>query len=102
MDEQAVRSEAQKHADATVAGDFKTAGSSLTEEAMAQAGGVMKQMPRNLTSGQVGEVTSDGEAFTVLINYSGTTKEGEEASATVESKWEDRGGAPKLSSMRVV
>ena len=102
MDEQAVRAEAQAHADATVAGDFKTAGSSLTEEAMAQAGDVMKQMPRNLSSGEVGEITQEGDAFTVLIAYSGTDKEGTPGSATVESRWEDRDGAPKLASMRVV
>lgn len=102
MDEQAVRTEAQTHADATVAGDFKTAGSSLTPEAMAQAGDVMKAMPRNLASGEVGRIASDGEAFTVLINYSGTTKEGAPASATVESRWEERDGAPKLTDMKVV
>ena len=102
MDEHAVRTEAQTHADATVAGDFKTAGSSLTEEAMAQAGDVMKQMPRNLATGEVGTITTDGEAFTVLINYAGTTKEGAPASATVESRWEDRDGVPKLASMKVV
>ena len=102
MDEQAVRAEAQSHADATVAGDFKTAGSSLTKEAMAQAGDVMKAMPRNLGSGEVGQISVDGDTYTVHINYSGTTKEGAPASATVKSRWEERDGAPKITSMEVL
>ena len=101
MDEQAVRAEAQTHADATVAGDFKTAGSSLTPEAMAQAGNVMKKLPRNLSSGQVSSVEADGDAFRVLIDYSGTANDGTPASATVESRWEDRDGSPKLADMKV-
>ena len=101
MDEQTVRAEAQSHADATVAGDFKTAGASLTPEAMAQAGDVMKQLPRKLSSGQVSSVEADGEAFTVLIDYSGTGKDGTPAAATVESRWEDRDGSPKLADMKV-
>ena len=101
MDENAVRTEAQAHADATVAGDFKTAGSSLTPEAMAQAGDVMKKLPRTLSSGQVTSVEADGDAFTVSIDYAGTDKEGSPASATVESRWEDRDGSPKLADMKV-
>lgn len=101
MDEHAVKAEAQTHAEATVAGDFKTAGSSLTPEAMAQAGDVMKQLPRNLSSGQVTSVEADGEAFTVVIDYAGTGKDGSPAAATVESRWEDRDGSPKLADMKV-
>lgn len=101
MDEEAVRAEAQIHADATVAGDFKTAGNSLTPEAMAQAGDVMKRLPRNLSSGQVSSVEADGEGFTVLIDYAGTGKDGSPAAATVESRWEDREGSPKLAGMKV-
>lgn len=102
MDQEAVRAEAQKHADATVAGDFKTAGSSLTPEAMAQAGEVMKKLPRNFTSGEVGAIEERGEGFSVMISYSGTAKDGSDASGTVESLWEERDGAPKIASMKVV
>ena len=45
MDEQALRNEAERHANATVAGDLKTAGSSLTQGAVAQAGGGVETTP---------------------------------------------------------
>lgn len=102
MDESSVRAEAQKHAEATVAGDFKTAGSCLTPEAMAQAGGVMKMLPRSLTSGAVTDVEAEGDAFIVTIAYGGTGADGSDASGTVRSRWEDRDGAPKLVDMEVV
>jgi hypothetical protein len=102
VDQEAVRAEAQKHADATVAGDLKTAGSSLTPEAMATAGAVMSKLPRNFSSGEVGKIEAQGDAFSVLISYAGTAKDGSDAAATVESIWEERDGAPKIASMKVV
>ena len=60
MDEAKVRAAAEEHANATVAKDFKTAGSTLTKEAGAQAGGVMKAMPGELTGCAIKDVSSAG------------------------------------------
>lgn len=98
MDENDVRNEAERHANATVAGDFKTAGSSLTEAAMAQAGGVMKAMPGKLTACEVTTVDAGAEgSFAADIRYTG-----ENGSVTVRSTWGEVDGAPKITNMEVL
>ncbi|HVF53272.1 MAG TPA: hypothetical protein VNC78_06645 [Actinomycetota bacterium] len=96
MDESSVRADAQTHADATVAGDFKVAGSYLTSEAAAQAGGVMKQMPRDLNACEVTTVQPADDGYLVEIRY-----RGESGEAVVESRWADRDGAAKIVGLQV-
>lgn len=96
MDAEVVRKEAQIHAEATVAGDFKTAGSSLTPEAMALAGGVMKQMPANLSACEIAEVEGSGDEVVVNIVYKG------DGETTVASRWADRDGSPKIVDLKVL
>lgn len=97
MDEAAVRTAAQEHAEATVAKDFKTAGSTLTPEAMAQAGDVMKEMPGELTGCEITAVESSGGQTVVTIAYRGS-----EGETTVRSTWGDVGGRPMITALRVV
>ena len=97
MDEATVRRHAQSHADATVAGDLKAAGGDLDKTAYAAAGEVMKQLPRELESGEVTAAREEGEEWIVSIRYSGGS-----SGATVESRWAEREGRPKIVDLQVV
>lgn len=96
MDETAVRAAAEQHAQATVAKDFKTAGSTLTPEAMAQAGGVMKAMPGELTGCSITGVESTDAETVVTIAYRGDSGE-----TTVRSTWADVDGRPMITDLTV-
>lgn len=96
VDEASVREHAQAHGDAVVAGDLRRAGSDLDGEALAQAGGVMKQLPRTITAAELVSVEVAGDAAIVRTRYSGDEGEG-----TVECRWEDREGRPKIVDMKV-
>jgi hypothetical protein len=97
MDESVVREQAEIHAKATVSGDLRTAGSSLTTEAVALAPGVMKAMPATLESCEVTSVHSEGEEVVAQIRYSGGGEE-----SIVESRWAERDGAPKIVDLKVL
>ena len=97
MDESTVREAAEIHARATVERDYATAGSYLSKEMQAQAGEVMREMPRPLTGSEVLSVEGEGGAFTARIRYSG-----DEASTTVDSRWENVGGSPTIVGLDVV
>jgi hypothetical protein len=97
MDEDTVREHATNHGEATVAGDFKTAGRDLTPEAVEQAPGVMKAMPADLSGAKVAKVDKDGDAYVAVIEYSG-----ESESIEVASRWEEREGRPRIVDLKVV
>jgi hypothetical protein len=97
MDESTVREAAETHARATVERDYETAGSYLSDEMKAQAGEVMREMPRPLTGSEVLSVDGEGDAFTARIRYSG-----DEAATTVDSRWENVGGSPTIVALNVV
>lgn len=97
MDEQAVRTHAEAHGQAMVDGDIKRAGSDLTPEAQAQAPDVMSNFPRKVETAEVVSLDVQGEEAIVQARYSGEGKE-----VTVESRWGDRDGRPKILDMKVV
>ena len=97
MDESTVREQAEIHAKATVSGDLRTAGSALTKEAIAQAPAVMKAMPATLEACEVTSVHTEGAEVVAQIRYSGGGEE-----ATVESRWAERDGAPKIVDLKVL
>ncbi len=98
MDTTEVRSEAERHANATVAGDFKTAGASLTETARGQAGGVMKAMPGPLTACEIASLSSEDDGTCVVdIRYTG-----ENGDVTVRSTWGEIDGTPKITNLEVL
>ena len=97
MDESAVRKQAEEHGRATVAGDLKTAGGDLDKGAYGAAGEVMKKMPADLSGSEVTDVRADGDQWVVSIRYTGATD-----SATVESRWADQDGTPKIVDLKVV
>ena len=97
MDENTIKEHAASHGQATVAGDFKTAGRDLTPEAVEQAPGVMKAMPKDLTGSDVSSVEKDGDAYVAVIVYSA----GDE-SIEVASRWEEREGRPRIVDLKVL
>jgi hypothetical protein len=98
LNENAVRSEAERHAKATVAGDFRTAGSSLTEAARNQAGDVMKAMPGTLTACEIAGTLEDGDGHLMVdILYTG-----ESGQVTVRSTWDDVEGSPMITNLEVL
>lgn len=97
MDEATIRQRAQDHGEATVAGDLKRAGSDLDKSAYGAAAEVMKQMPDGLSSCEVASVRQDGPDWVAAIRYSGSSD-----STTIESRWADREGAPKIVDLKVV
>lgn len=97
MDESTIKKHATSHGEATVAGDFKTAGRDLTPEAVAQAPGVMKAMPPDLSGSEVTSVDKDGNAYVAVIEYSG-----DGGSIRVASRWEEREGRPRIVDLKVV
>lgn len=97
MDENTIKEHAAGHGQATVAGDFKTAGRDLTPEAVEQAPGVMKAMPKDLSDSDVTSVEKDGDAYVAVIVYSA----GDE-SIEVASRWEEREGRPRIVDLKVL
>ena len=97
MDEQAVRTHAEAHGNAIIEGDLRRAGGDLTPEAQAQAPDVMSNFPKKVESAEVVSLNVDGEEAVVQARYAGEGKE-----VTVESRWGDRDGRPKILDMKVV
>ena len=96
MDEAIVRAAATEHAEATVAKDFKTAGSTLTEAAMAQAPGVMKAMPGPLDGCEIRSVEQTADGYVVAIAYLSSGD-----ATVVESAWADVDGRPMITGLTV-
>ncbi|MFN2388892.1 MAG: hypothetical protein ABR575_04720 [Actinomycetota bacterium] len=96
MDEAEVRQHAQSHGDAVVAGDLQSAGAVLTPEAVAQAGGVMRLLPRPATTAEVTAVEPTSEGWRATIRYAG-----DGGDVVVESLWEERDGAARIVDLRV-
>lgn len=97
VDEQTVRTHAQEHGAALVDGDLRRAGSDLTPEAQAQAPAVMSNFPKKVESAEVVSLDVQGDEAVVHALYKGEGKE-----VTVEARWGERDGRPKILDMKVV
>ncbi len=97
MDEQAVRTHAEQHGRAIVEGDLRRAAGDLTPEAQAQAPDVMANFPKRVESAEVISLDVQGEEAVVQARYSG-----EGTDVTVESRWGERDGRPRILDMKVV
>jgi hypothetical protein len=98
VDEADVRTRAEAHAAANVAGDLALAATDLTEEALANIGPVARRLPRPITSAEVTRVEKTTEdRFVSEIRYSGA-----DSSVVVESVWMDREGRPMISETRII
>ncbi len=97
MDDAAVRKHAEAHGQAVAAGDLRTAAGDLTPEAQAAAGEVMRRLPRPVTGAEVISVEDRGDEGVAQIRYGG-----EPEAVTVESRWAERDGRPKIVDLRIV
>jgi hypothetical protein len=97
MDERDIRTFAEKHAEAVVAGDMRTAGADLTKEGAEKAGPVMSQLPRSLEGAEILAVTSEDDRWIAQIAYRGEGRE-----VKVASTWAERGDRPKIVDLEVV
>lgn len=97
MDEQVVRSYAEAHTRAVIAGDMKRGALDLLEECIPQAVEVMKRMPDNVVRADVELVGREGEEWRVRILYTG---EGG-ACTRFESCWVERDGRPMVRDAKV-
>ena len=97
MEESSVREHAEAHGQALVDGDLRKAGSDLTPEMQAVAGDVMAHFPRKVATAEVVSVETGGEEAVVRARYAGDDTE-----VTVESRWAERDGRPKIVDMKVV
>lgn len=96
MDETTVRARAEAHANATVAGDLRSAGSDLTKEGAANAQAVMARLPKALDAAEVQEVKPEGDEWVARIAYRGEGRE-----VVVASRWAERDGRPKIVDLQV-
>jgi hypothetical protein len=96
MDEQNVRSHAQRHARAVVEGDLRSAARDLAVEARGKAGEVMQALPSPLEAADVTGVEGDAGSFVVRIRYGGAGR-----STTVRTRWEDRDEQPRIVDLEV-
>jgi hypothetical protein len=97
MDETTVKEHAEAHGLAMAGGDLNRAAQDLTDDGRAQAGPVMKALPRPITDAQVQEVTAIGEEFVVNILYSGS-----DSAVTVESRWAEVDGKPMIVGLKTL
>jgi hypothetical protein len=97
MDEGTVKEHAEAHGQAMAGGDLNRAAQDLTDEGRAQAGPVMKTLPRPVTGAEVQGITAAGDEFIVNILYSGSDSE-----VMVESKWAEVGGKPMIVGLKTV
>ena len=98
MDEPTVRSEAQAHGDAIVAGDLKRAMEYLTPEAQAIAGrDIGPRLPRPVKGADITSVEPAGESFQVTIRYLGDGTE-----LVVSSRWDETEGRPMITDLSAV
>lgn len=97
MDAEVIRQRAEAHGRAVVSGDLRTAGADLAAEAREAAGTVMGALPKSLDSAEIVNVEDHGDEALSYARYSG---EGREVS--VESRWAERDGQPKIVALRLV
>ena len=91
LDDAAVRSFAEAHGAAVVAGDMAHVLGDMTPEAQAGAGPVAGALPQPTTAAEVLSIEPSGDAAVVHIRYSGPEKE-----LTVRSVWKQVGERPLI------
>jgi hypothetical protein len=97
MDEGTIREHAEAHGQAVVEREYGRAMDDLSDGVKATAAQVMGELPQPITSAEVVRVEVDGEGGMAQIRYSGA-----EGAATVESRWADVEGRPRIVDLSVV
>jgi hypothetical protein len=97
VDEEGMMAHAEAHAAAMAAGDLNRAGRDLDTAARAGAADVMKRVPRSIDRADVTSARREGDELVVCTRYAGGDSE-----ATVEARWAERDGRPRIVALRVV
>jgi hypothetical protein len=92
-----VRALAEAHGRAMAEGNLRRAASDLDDAARAQSAEVMRAVPRSIDIAEVTSVEASGGNVVVRTHYAGGGAE-----ATVEARWEERDGHPRIVDLRVV
>jgi hypothetical protein len=96
MDDSKVREHAEAHGRAIAAGDLAAAAGDLDESVRAKAPSIMKHLPRPVTASEVLSVEAAADAFVVRTLYTGA-----EGTATVDARWAEIGGRPRIVDLEV-
>lgn len=96
MDLDAVKQAAEHHAKSMASGDMAAAGEDLTDEARAEIGPLVRQLPRPIKDAEVVSTEPGSDGFVVQIVYSG-----DEKSTTIESTWQEIEGKPRIVKARI-
>ena len=91
MNEDDVRSSAQRVADALVAGDVDTAIGFLSDELKRNLGEVVALLPLPATEATITSVERGASAVVVVVRVVGETAEVE-----LQTRWKDRAGEPRI------
>jgi hypothetical protein len=97
VQESDARSFAEAHAKAVVAGDQTHLMADFDPAAMSGVGAVVAAMPQTVKEANVFRITMSGDEAVAQIKYDGDDK-----STTIESKWAERDGRPKIVSLAVL
>ena len=97
MDEATIREHAEAHGQAVVERDYGRATDDLSDDVKATAAQVMGELPQPITSAEVTGVDVSDETAIAWIRYAN-----EEAAATVESRWANVGGRPRIIGLDIV
>jgi hypothetical protein len=97
VQESDVRSYTEAHANAVVSGDQAHLMGDFDPAAMPGVGPVIAAMPQPVKSAEVIKLDLTGDEAVVRIQYTGDDK-----TATIESKWAERDGRPKIIGLTVV
>lgn len=92
-----IRTYAEAHGNAVVAGDQAHIMGDIVPEALASLGPVAAALPQPVKSAKVDHIDATGDKAVVRITYTG-----ENSSVTVESQWEQRDGRPKIVTASVI
>lgn len=91
MNEDDVRSSAQKVCDALVAGNVDVAIGYLSDELKRNLGEVVALLPLPATEATITSIEHGGPAFVVIVRVVGEANETE-----LQTRWKDRDGEPRI------
>lgn len=91
MDEVTIRQYAEAHGKAAVTGDMVTLMADIDPSAMEALGTVAGAFPSPLESAEVASLRLEGDVAVVQMAYTGNN-----TTVTVESRWAERDGRPKV------
>ena len=91
MDEEAVRTHAQAHCDALLAGDIGKAAEEMSKELRQNLGSIVGMLPLPLTEASIESIEMTHTGYRAVLHLVGETD-----SIQLETRWKDRDGVPTI------